>query len=291
MGFKSDFFDRRLRINAAAFYNKFNDIILTLSACPSVPCIQPRNVGKANVKGAELEFSAYPTDGLSFDGSLSYIDFKYNKASVASAGLTGNEVTPYTPKWTWSLGMQYDYHTAADSTLGFRLDGAYQSHIFSETFNTKWSRIDGRFIGNARVYYKSPGDEWELSAEVKNVFNKYYFTSKEDVTTSLGEVLGTPGMPRTWLVTLRRNFGAPKAPPPLRLRLRLPTLRRRRRRLRSRLTSSASMARWLPWTQRARPRRLRLRPRWPPPASAAKAAALRCKRKAARAIAPPFRCG
>ena len=97
--------------------------------------------------------------------------------------------------------------------MGFRLDGAYQSHIFSETFNTKWSRIEGRFIGNARVYFKSPGDEWELSGEVKNVFNKYYFTSKEDLTTSLGEVLGTPGMPRTWLVTLRRNFGAPKAPP------------------------------------------------------------------------------
>ncbi|MGZ3235330.1 MAG: TonB-dependent receptor [Croceibacterium sp.] len=214
VGFKSDFFDRRLRINAAAFYNKFNDIILTLSACPSIPCIQPRNVGKANVKGAELEFSAYPTDGLSFDGSLSYIDFKYNKASVAPAGLTGNEVTPYTPKWTWSLGMQYDYHTSADSTLGFRLDGNYQSHIFSETFNTKWSRIDGRFIGNARVYYKSPGDEWELSAEVKNVFNKYYFVTKEDVTTALGEVLGQPGLPRTWLVSLRHNFGAPKAPPP-----------------------------------------------------------------------------
>jgi iron complex outermembrane receptor protein len=214
VGLKSDLFDRRLRINAAGFYNQFKDIILTLSACPSVPCIQPRNVGKANVKGFELEMSAYPTDGLSIDGSLSYIDFKYNKASVAGVGLTGNETTPFTPEWTWSLGLQYDYRFNSDSVMGFRLDGAYQSHIFSETFNTSWSRIPGRFIGNGRVYFKSPGDDWEFSVEVKNIFNKYYFMTKEDVTTSLGEVLGQPGMPRTWLATIRRNFGGPKAPPP-----------------------------------------------------------------------------
>jgi iron complex outermembrane receptor protein len=214
IGFKSDLFDRRLRINAAAFHNAFKDIILTLSACPSVPCIQPRNVGKAGVNGFELEMSAYPVDGLSFDGSLSYIDFKYNKASVAAAGLTGNETTPFTPKWTWSLGMQYDYHTSADSVLGFRLDGDYRSTIYSETFNTQWSRMPGRFLGNGRVYYKSPGDDWEFSVEVKNVFNKYYFVTKSDITTSLGEVTGQPGMPRTWLATIRRNFSAPRAAPP-----------------------------------------------------------------------------
>jgi iron complex outermembrane receptor protein len=214
IGFKTDLFDRRLRINGAAFHNDFKDIILTLSACPSVPCIQPRNVGAAGVNGFELEMSAYPVDGFSLDGSLSYIDFQYKKASVVSAGLTGNETTPFTPKWTWSLGAQYDYHMDNDSTLGFRLDGDYRSHIYSETFNTKWSKIPGQFLANGRVYYKSPGDDWELSVEVRNIFDKYYFVTKEDVTTSLGEVLGQPGMPRTWLATIRRNFGGPRNPPP-----------------------------------------------------------------------------
>jgi iron complex outermembrane receptor protein len=206
IGFKSDFFDRRLRINAAAFYNKFNDIILTLSACPSVPCIQPRNVGKAKVKGFEVETSIYPVEGLSFDGSLSYIDFNYNDASVASAGLTGDEITPFTPKWSWSVGAQYDYRMDNDSTIGLRLDGDYRSTIYSEVFNTRWSREPGRFLANGRVYYKAPGDDWEFAVEVKNIFNKYYFNTREDVTTSLGAVLGSPGMPRTWLATVRRNF-------------------------------------------------------------------------------------
>jgi hypothetical protein len=103
---------------------------------------------------------------------------------------------------------------ANDGDVGIRLDGSYQSKIYTETFNTSWGAIPGRFIANGRVYYKSPDDAWELSFEAKNILNKYYFVTKEDVSTSLGGVLGQPGMPRTWLVSLRRNFGAPPPPPP-----------------------------------------------------------------------------
>jgi iron complex outermembrane receptor protein len=35
VGFKSDFWDRRVRVNGAAFYNDYADIIFALSACPS----------------------------------------------------------------------------------------------------------------------------------------------------------------------------------------------------------------------------------------------------------------
>ena len=204
VGFKADLLDRKLRLNGAFFYNKFNDIILTLSACPAIPCLQPNNVGKADVKGFELETTIRPTEGLSFDGSLSYIDFQYKDTGTSGVPLTA--VSPFTPEWTYSIGAQYDYTMANESTLGIRLDGDYRSKIYSEAFNTTWGEVDGRFLANGRIYYRSPEDSWELSVEVKNIFDKYYFVTKEDVTTSLGEVLGQPGMPRTWLATVRRNF-------------------------------------------------------------------------------------
>src|SRR5690606_24665648 len=109
VGFKSDLLDRRLRVNGAGFWNKYNDITFQLSACPSSPCLRPTNVGKADVKGFELEVAAYPVDGLSLDGSLSYINIKYDADSVAAAGLSGDETFPYTPDWTYSFGIQYDY--------------------------------------------------------------------------------------------------------------------------------------------------------------------------------------
>lgn len=203
LGFKGDFFDRRLRLNGAAFFNKYSNIILTLSACPSVPCLQPNNVGKADVKGFELEFSAYPVDGLSLDGGLSYINFEYKE--VGTSGLLGTEVTPYTPEWTYSFGAQYD-HEIESGIISARFDGSYQSDIYSDAFNTAASRTDAYFLGNARLSYTTADQDWRISLEVQNLFDKYYFLTKSDVTASLGAITAVPGTPRTWAVSVKRNF-------------------------------------------------------------------------------------
>ncbi|HWK43061.1 MAG TPA: TonB-dependent receptor [Croceibacterium sp.] len=205
VGFKSDFFDRSLRLNAAAFYNDYKDIIFILSACPSAPCLRPTNVGNAKVKGFELETTVFPVDGLMIDGSLSYININYNAASVAAAGLTGDETFPYTPDWTYSFGIQYDADVGS-GTLGVRFDGSYRSKIYTETTNTDWSKVDGRFLGNARIQYTTADEDWRVSLEVQNVFDKYYYLSKSDVTTSLGAVTAVPGLPRTWALTVKRSF-------------------------------------------------------------------------------------
>jgi len=220
VGLKTDLLDRRLRVNAAAFFNKYQDIILTLSACPSIPCLQPRNVGEADVKGFELEVTAFPVDGLSLDGALSYIDFQYTSDSVFdpnrgydsiadefgnSIGVPVDGVTPYTPEWTWSFGVQYDYE-ASFGVISGRIDGAYQSTIYTETNNSAWSEIDGYFLGNARLSYTTPDEDWRVALEVSNLFGEYYFNTVSDVTTSLGVVTGDPGLPRTWKVSLERNF-------------------------------------------------------------------------------------
>jgi len=204
-GFKSDFFDRRLRLNAAAFYNDYDDITFTLSACPSSPCLRPTNVGKAVVKGFELEASIFPVDGLMIDGSLSYININYDEDSVAAAGLNGSETFPYTPDWTYSFGIQYDYDIGS-GVVAARFDGSYRSEIFTETNNSPWSRVDSRFLGNARLSYTTDDEDWRVALEVQNLFDKYYFHSVSDTTRSLGAVTGVPGLPRTWSVSVERRF-------------------------------------------------------------------------------------
>ncbi len=194
-----------MRLNGAVFYNDYQDIIFTLSACPSSPCIRPTNVGKAKVKGFELETTIYPTDGLSLDGSVSYIKVNYDEDSVAPAGLHGDETFPYTPDWTYSFGIQYDYDIGP-GTVGARFDGSYRSAIFTDTSNSPWSRIDGRFLGNARLSYTTSDEAWRVALEVQNVFDKYYFLSVSDVSRSLGAVTAVPALPRTWAVTVKRNF-------------------------------------------------------------------------------------
>lgn len=203
-GIKTDLFDRKLRFNASGFFNKYDNIILTLSRCPAAPCLLPANVGKAEVWGLEGETTIRPVEGLTIDGSLSYLNFKYKDTGTTGVPLTN--ITPFTPKWNWSAGAQYDYTLKAGSVISFRFDGSYQSSMYTEAFNAATNLVDGRFLGNLRLSYTSADKSWQLAAEVQNVFDKYYYNTVEDVKGPLGVITANPGLPRTWAVSIKRTF-------------------------------------------------------------------------------------
>jgi iron complex outermembrane receptor protein len=216
-GFKSDFLERRLRVNGAVFLNKYKDIQLAKQVCPesapfpSQPCLRPDNIGAADVKGAELEVMLNPGAGFTLDGSASILDFKYTTdvdpatGFLVNSGIAPGNITPYTPELSYSVGAQKDV-AVSSGTLSFRLDGAYQGKVFTTGENTEFSRINGRFLANARISY-ARNETWKVGFEVQNLFNKYYFLSKSDVSTGqLGVVTGVPGLPRTWSVSVERKF-------------------------------------------------------------------------------------
>lgn len=213
-GFKSDLLDRRLRLNGAVFLNKYSNIILGRLVCPESslpsPCLRPENIGSADVKGVELEATIFPADGLSIDGSFALLDFEYTSptldGTLVGSSIPGDGITPYTPEVTYSIGIQYDHEISA-GMVSARFDGSYQGKLFSNSENTSWAQIDGRFLGNARFVFTDKNDTWRAALEVQNVFDEYYFMSKSDVTSNaLGVVTGVPGMPRTWSVSLERRF-------------------------------------------------------------------------------------
>ena len=214
IGFKADLFDRRVRLNGAAFYNKYNDIQGTKLRCPEsvleFPCLRPANVGSGEMKGFELETSIYPVDGLSLNGALSYIDMKYTSETaggfLVNTSIPATAITPYTPQWTWSLGAQYDAQFDSGAELSFRLDGSYQGSIYTTSENSPFSKVDGYFLANGRITFKSADDDWEFYGEVKNIFNKYYYLSVQDASSTLGIVSAAPGLPRTWSIGVKRNF-------------------------------------------------------------------------------------
>jgi iron complex outermembrane receptor protein len=246
VGFKSDLLDRKLRFNLSAFYNVYRNIILQSSYCADLaaigqatPCLRPTNTGNAHVKGFEIETMLRPVPDMTLDASLSYLDFRYTSVDTASTGVTIGMVTPYTPKWKWNVGAQYEIHNIFKGSLTPRFDGSYQSHIYSDSINTDGqpvsstvaagtllaagpinqgggggaistliasNRIDGYFVANARLTWLSGDKSWTAAVEVANVFDKYYFTSLYSQFNATGTVSGAPSLPRTWAVTLKRTF-------------------------------------------------------------------------------------
>ncbi|MEO6040472.1 MAG: hypothetical protein ABIP41_01080 [Croceibacterium sp.] len=56
------------------------------------------------------------------------------------------------------------------------------------------------------VTAKTANGDWEVAGEVRNLTDKFYYTDIFDNRGSTNSIQGSPGEPRTWSVTVRRNF-------------------------------------------------------------------------------------
>jgi iron complex outermembrane recepter protein len=216
IGVKSDMLDRRLRVNGSVFFSDYTDLQLTLLACPQFgaapACAVVANAGNAEMKGAELEVVAKPTDGLSIDLSASLLKFKYTFIDPQAGGPTrptGPQfgMRPgYVPKVKWSLGAQYEFNLANGSSITPRADVSFQGELFTNGFNALTNRINPYGVGNARVTWRAADKNWEASAEVTNITDKYYYVTRFDQFISSGVTDGQPGRPREYALTIKRKF-------------------------------------------------------------------------------------
>jgi iron complex outermembrane recepter protein len=78
-GFKSEFLDRRVRLNAEGFYYKFSNIQVQNNVPPPNAGTILVNAGKATIKGFEVDLSTKPTNNLTLTASFSYLDGKYDE--------------------------------------------------------------------------------------------------------------------------------------------------------------------------------------------------------------------
>ncbi len=93
-GFKLEGFDNRVRLNVAAFFNKYNNLQVTQFAPPG----GGGGGGNINVnanaeyKGFEIEAIVIPVNGLTLSGSFGYVDMKYKRYPRALG--TGGALLP-----------------------------------------------------------------------------------------------------------------------------------------------------------------------------------------------------
>ncbi len=187
-GIKTQFADRRVTLNANVFYSKYDDIqvgqIVNLSSVLT-------NAAKATLKGAEIEFSARPTDALELGATFAYLDARYDnfctgdptRPTVAvSAGCTaanpiqlGGNRFPRAPEVTLSGTAAYTIpvHTGG---LTLRGDVRYQSKTFFTQFNRPEISQNGYTVVNTRLTYTAEGGRYSFGGFVNNLFDKTYFT-------------------------------------------------------------------------------------------------------------------
>jgi len=231
MGLKTDLFDRRVRFNTAIFFNDFKDAQLVLLSCPQFggpgPCALPQNAGDAKVKGVEAEIFATPIEGLQLDLSGSYLDWTWKCVNPAVVGGASGPCTSdpavinllsSTPigfiKQQAHAGIQYELHLPNGSSLTPRFDAAYQgpapgSNLAAAAGSPSdiYGRVSGFTVANAHVTWRNEKKDLEATLEATNLFNKYYFYSKFDLTgAGSGTISGSPGQPFGWALMVTKKF-------------------------------------------------------------------------------------
>ena len=120
VGFKSEWLDNRLRLNAAAFHLDWSDLQLE-TIFFAIPGDATSNINKtinvrdATADGAEVELALAATDRLTFTGGLGYLHTEIKSDDYAR--LSGNlevalegEPLPRSPEWTGSLAADYSFN-------------------------------------------------------------------------------------------------------------------------------------------------------------------------------------
>jgi iron complex outermembrane receptor protein len=202
-----------VRLNAAAFFNLYEDILFSVTNCPTIsapPCFLPINAGEAEVQGVEIELRMQPIERLTIDGMLSYLDFQYTSISpeAQSALITPNMRAPYAPEWQYSLGVQYEIPLGGNAgSLTPRFDLNHQDEFFTAARNAPpFNVTPERTVLNGRLTWDSPDESWRLALEVTNMTDEIYYNSIRDDRGSSLTVQGMPAPPRRWALTARRNF-------------------------------------------------------------------------------------
>ena len=122
IGFKSELLDRRLRLNASAFYLEWNDLILEAFRFLTAGDLtsnfeQAVNVDEAEATGLEVDFTALVTDNFTLGGALGLLDTEITSDSTAE--ITGGFIVelqglelPKAPETTFNLYGEYRWPMA-----------------------------------------------------------------------------------------------------------------------------------------------------------------------------------
>lgn len=197
LGAKTDWLDRRLRLNLAAFQTDYSD--LQISQLVPLCCVVVSNAAKARIRGAELEFVARPVQGLQLDGSYAYLDAKFTEYSIPGQAYTGNRL-PRAPKNKFNLGGQFEAPLGGLSAK-LRVDYSWVDDAFFEASNIPQQLWPSHENLDARFSIAGPGDQWELSVWGKNLTDELVPT----YVTYFGpfrQALTPYAPPRTYGVTL-----------------------------------------------------------------------------------------
>jgi iron complex outermembrane receptor protein len=170
VGLKTTLWDRRLQLNAAAFYYDFTDQQFINSI--SVTETQLVNAGSSEIYGLELEFIGRLTENLQVNAGVGFLDATYKELVLSELDLAGNRMIE-APELSWNLSMDYTV-PAGTGKLLLHTDVSHKASQYFSAFNEdkfpeSLAVADAFEEVNARIAYLGATGKYEIGLWGKNL--------------------------------------------------------------------------------------------------------------------------
>jgi iron complex outermembrane receptor protein len=262
LGIKTDLFDNRLRLMGTLFYSDYRDMQIATAKplfatysfarddqgeitdeidANEFTVFQTDNIGKAEIKGLEIEFDWAVSHGGRLSGHATWLDTKITSEFIQQWGfattdlfeidhgasvdpeneqltvdLKGNEL-PSSPKFALSVNYGHIFDLGSGANIMPWVSVNWRSSSYYTIFNTdKHEHLFAtetpdafsdkrRSLANVNlgVKYSAPDDVWNLEAFVNNATDEvdFYWAGGGD-----GLIRGPVSMPRFYGVRANYNF-------------------------------------------------------------------------------------
>jgi iron complex outermembrane receptor protein len=206
IGAKMDLFEDTLRFNISAFDSSYDDIHGEFFT-PSGSNITS-NIGKASIKGVEVELFALLTDDLQLQAALSDYDHEYTSYSgggVAPEEVIGNPVQG-APDWTATIALSHYLWLESGAVINSRVDYRGRGEVTKEFIDAPNSVRKTAGSYNAQISYLSEDETWGLTLWGRNLTEEVESTAFTADIALFSQIATTYKAPRTFGLTFDYNF-------------------------------------------------------------------------------------
>lgn len=220
-GIKSQWLDRRLTVNVAAYYYDYKDLqisriidVPTGVGNATTPVVLISNAASSKVKGVDLEITARPSDNFTVNIAYGYLDAKYDNYVFNATTDFSHTRMVRAPEHSINFGAEWRADLSDTARLTLRADYALTGDFFHEPGEGNvlfgpglpLSVEDGYGLLDLRATLEVRN--WQLTGYVQNATNTEYRRTINALGSAPAgpRVVGFAGTPRIYGVKLAYSF-------------------------------------------------------------------------------------